>query len=159
MRKKSLVIPILILVVIIAGFVYLLTSSDASEEEAKMQEVQATTTSAVSNPQAPVSKSQPGVYIAYSEQAVASAQGTKLLFFHAPWCPQCRQIDKDITTNGVPDDVTVFKVDYDTNQALRKKYGVTLQTTVVRIDDEGKLVKKIVAYDEPTFQAVKDALL
>jgi hypothetical protein len=45
-------------------------------------------------------------------------------------------------------------VDYDTHTALRQKYGVTLQTTIVRVDDEGKLVKKYVAYQDPSLEAV-----
>jgi len=157
MRKKLLIISLVLTAVIIGGFVYLLTTSKASDEEAKMQQEQKTTDTVKTEPVQ--TSEQPGTYVAYSSEALASTKGTKLIFFHAPWCPQCRQIDKDITTNGVPDNVTVFKADYDSNQALRKKYGVTLQTTVIKVDDQGNLVKKFVAYDTPTFQSVKDALL
>jgi len=59
----------------------------------------------------------------------------------------------------VPDGVTIFKTDYDSNQALRQKYGVTIQTTLVKIDDDGKLVKKYVAYDEPTLESLTKNLL
>ncbi len=99
-------------------------------------------------------------YSAYKDTDVANDKNTKLLFFHAPWCPQCRALDADIAKNisTVPG-VSIYKVDYDTNQALRKKYGVTLQTTVVRIDDSGKLIEKYVAYNEPTFANVKANLL
>jgi len=157
MRKKSLVIATLILLVILAGFAYLFITSSASEEEASMQQQQTQSEPETLEPTStPV---QPGAYLPYDQEAVSKAIGTKILFFHAPWCPQCRDLDKDITAKGVPDGVLIFKVDYDTNQTLRKKYGVTLQTTFVLIDDEGKLVKKVVAYDEPTFETVKDALL
>lgn len=100
-----------------------------------------------------------GTYASYSPTALANSTGTDLLFFHAPWCPQCRALESSINAASLPDGVTIFKVDYDTNQALRQKYGVTLQTTVVRVDDEGNMVEKYVAYDEPTFASVKKNLL
>ncbi|QQG50265.1 MAG: thioredoxin family protein [Candidatus Berkelbacteria bacterium] len=101
----------------------------------------------------------PGAYVDYSDSVIASTSGTKILFFHAPWCPQCRTLDADIRKSNVPAGVTIIKTDYDTNQALRQKYGVTIQTTLVRVDDAGNLVKKYVAYDEPTFAAVSSNLL
>lgn len=101
----------------------------------------------------------PGKYTDYSEKAVASASGTKLLFFHAPWCPQCREIEASIQDRGLPDNVTVFKVDYDSNQALRQKYGVTIQTTFVKIGADGSKIAGYVAYEEPQFSSVQRELL
>ena len=95
-----------------------------------------------------------GVYEPYSQQAIASATGTKVLFFHAPWCRQCQMIEADIKSMGVPDGVSIFKVDYDTNNELRKMYGVTLQTTFVKVNASGDLVQKFVAYEDPTFKSV-----
>ncbi|MAP64727.1 MAG: thiol reductase thioredoxin [Microbacterium sp.] len=66
----------------------------------------------------------PGAYVEYSENALAAAEGTRVLFFHATWCLQCRALDEDIVAEGVPDGVTVLKVDYDTHQDLRQKYDV-----------------------------------
>lgn len=103
--------------------------------------------------------STPGTYVDYSASALASAQGTRILFFHASWCSQCRQLEADIKRRGVPENVTILKVDYDSSQALRKQYGVTLQTTVVRIDGDGKLVRKFVPYDEPSLASVTKQLL
>ena len=100
-----------------------------------------------------------GVYVDYSDTAVANASGTRLLFFHAPWCPQCRAIESDILSAGVPDDVTIIKVDYDSHQDLRQQYGVTLQTTFVEVDAAGNSVQTFVAYENPTLQAVIDAML
>lgn len=96
-----------------------------------------------------------GVYTNYSEAVLANATGKRVLFFHAPWCPQCRSIESGIKTQGIPDGYTVIKVDYDSNQDLRKKYGVTLQTTFVSLDENAESTGKYVAYDEPTFDAVK----
>lgn len=97
-----------------------------------------------------------GKYIEYSPAVLAEATtNQKVLFFHAPWCPQCRSIESGINKDGVPAGFTIIKVDYDSNQTLRKKYGITLQTSFAKIDSKGDLIKKYVAYDEPTFDSVK----
>lgn len=100
-----------------------------------------------------------GAYVDYSSELLESTPGEKLLFFHAPWCSQCQALDADIAANGVPDGVTIFKVDYDSNQDLRQEYGVTIQTTVVKVDDDGEKVDSYVAYEEPTLDNVVAALL
>jgi thiol-disulfide isomerase/thioredoxin len=100
-----------------------------------------------------------GSYVEYSDTAIAAAEGRVLLFFHAPWCPQCRSIESDIETQGVPDGVTIIKVDYDSNQPLRQEYGVTLQTTFVEVDSSGDALQSHVAYDDPHLDAVIDAML
>lgn len=100
----------------------------------------------------------PGAYIDYSDAALAAAEGTRVLFFHAPWCPQCRSLEADILSSGVPDGITVVKVDYDSQQDLRQQYGVTLQTTVVALDDAGGATSTFVAYDEPTLGAALTGL-
>ena len=81
------------------------------------------------------------------------------MFVHAPWCPQCRSLEESIKTTVLPDNVTIFKVDYDSNQALRQQYGVTLQTTFVKVNDEGEKTDSYVAYDEPVFASVERELL
>ncbi len=101
----------------------------------------------------------PGAYVDYSDTAITKASGTRLLFFHAPWCSQCRAIESDIKEQGVPSNATVIKVDYDSNQDLRKKYNVTLQTTFVKVDKDGNEIEKYIAYDQPTFDSVKTNLL
>ena len=100
-----------------------------------------------------------GVYREYSDDAVADADGRVLLFFHASWCPQCRAIEDDILTQGVPAGVTILHVDYDTHQDLRQRYGVTLQTTFVEVDAAGEPLQTHVAYSEPTLDAVVAAML
>lgn len=103
--------------------------------------------------------SQPGQYVEYSPELVAETPGDKLLFFHADWCSQCVSLEGDIEASGVPDGVTIFKVDYDSNQDLRQKYGVTIQTTLVKVDDNGDEIDSYVAYEDPTFDNVSAALL
>ncbi len=96
----------------------------------------------------------PGVYAAYRNGIIESTSGTKILFFHAPWCPQCRKLEQSIKAGTIPPGVTIIKTDYDSNQALRQKYGVTIQTTLVRVNDAGKLQERYVAYDTPTLDTV-----
>jgi thiol-disulfide isomerase/thioredoxin len=100
-----------------------------------------------------------GAYVEYSDDAIAQAEGRVLLFFHAPWCPQCRSVESDILAQGVPDGVTIIKIDYDSRQDLRQQYGVTLQTTFVEVDAEGTELQKHVAYDDPHLDAVIAAML
>lgn len=95
-----------------------------------------------------------GSYLEYSSDIIQNTKGRKLLFFHAPWCPQCRAIENDINEQGVPESWNIIKVDYDSSQDLRQKYGVTIQTTFVEVDNSGELIKKYVAYEEPTLSAV-----
>ncbi|MDZ7786111.1 MAG: thioredoxin domain-containing protein [Candidatus Saccharibacteria bacterium] len=102
----------------------------------------------------PVDASIPGSYIEYDEETLANAEGQRVLFFHASWCPQCRSIEAGIESDGVPDGYTIVKVDYDSNQDLRAKYDVRLQTTFVKIDENNEKIDDYVAYNEPTFDAV-----
>lgn len=163
MNKKIVIIVSVILTVILASAAYLLLTTNDSEEKVQTSSaISSNAPSQESNPvdSAPTSSTKPGVYLDYSEsELVNRSDTTRLLSFHAPWCPQCRSLDEDIKANALPTGVTIFKVDYDSNQDLRKKYGVTVQTTVVRIDANGNLVEKYVAYDEPTFANVKANLL
>lgn len=84
-------------------------------------------------------------YVTYSERAFADATGKKrVLFFHAPWCPTCRPADAEFQAKAaeIPEDVILFKTDYDSSTALKKKYGITYQHTYVLVDDKGNEVKK-----------------
>ncbi len=131
------------------------TATPAEVEGAAESQQEVTTPPATNN----TSTATPGQYVAYSQQSVTATKGTKLLFFHAPWCSQCRQIEATMQSDGIPSGVTVFKIDYDSNQQLRQQYGVTLQTTFVKIDDSGAKVASYVAYDEPVFASVRRELL
>lgn len=152
--KKPWIIVIGIVVLVGAAFTYavLRNNGDMPYEQTVSNDTSATQNSATDQGQTD------GQYVAYSEQAVADTQDRKWLFFHAPWCPQCRALENDITARGVPDGLTIFKVDYDTATDLKKRYGVTLQTTLVEIDDQGNEVDKFVAYNDPSLAAVLDAL-
>ncbi|WJL96610.1 thioredoxin family protein [Microbacterium sp. ET2] len=99
-----------------------------------------------------------GAYLDYTDGVIESTPGPKALFFHASWCPQCRALDEDLRAAGAPDGLTVFKVDYDGRTDLRQKYGVTLQTTVVFVDDAGDAVSSSVLYDDPSVDSLIAAI-
>ena len=160
-KNQILMIGVFILA-IVGGLIYLAVGpgDETFTQDAINQNTSQPKTSQEPTEQTPPSSAPAtGAYVDYSSSVIASTTGTKLLFFHASWCPQCRALEADIKKQGVPDGVTIIKVDYDTNQALRQKYGVTLQTTIVKVDDNGNLVKKYVAYEDPTLDSVKANVL
>lgn len=97
---------------------------------------------------------EPGAYVDYYDGVIAETAGEKVLFFHAPWCTQCQQLEQSILSEGVPDGTTIIKVDFDSETELRQQYGVTLQTTVVHVDDDGDALGSTVLYDEPSLDAL-----
>lgn len=159
MNKITASIVALIILSIVGGVFYLLSTNDdkTTQEDSITQIDQSPATQSDGATVAPAE--QPGVYADYTADTIASTPGTKILFFHASWCPQCRAIEEDIKRDGVPANTAIIKVDYDSNQALRQKYGVTIQTTLVKIDDQGNLVEKFVAYDDPTLDSIIENLL
>lgn len=91
-------------------------------------------------------------YINYSDLNFASSQklGKTLLFFAATtWCSNCRAIDEEIKKRNaeLPKDLTILKVDYDRNQAMKTKYGVTMQTTLILFDKKGNEIKRFIGTD------------
>lgn len=158
---KYLLIALVLVAVIGGGWYY---SNKAADSTTDNPQTTSTPTKQEAQPSGETASSdsestQPGAYVDYSGTVIANTAGTKILFFHASWCPQCRALEADIKANTIPTGVTIIKTDYDTNQTLRQKYGVTIQTSLVRVDDSGNLVEKYVAYDSPTLQSVKDNLL
>jgi thiol-disulfide isomerase/thioredoxin len=86
-----------------------------------------------------------GSYEAYSPEKLALAEeGDVVLFFRASWCPTCRILDADLRANeaNIPAGVTILDVDYDNSTALKQRYGVTYQHTLVQVDDEGNQIAK-----------------
>ena len=102
----------------------------------------------------------PGLYVDYSQATFDQyADYTRLVYFHASWCPACRALEADIKNSTIPDNVIILKVDYDNSSALQSEYGVRQQTTVVKVDENGDLVDRFQALASPRFQSVIDNLL
>jgi uncharacterized protein YxeA len=157
MNKKVTIIVLAVLLLVGIGVAYLLTANkpvdEANSSNLVKQASPETQTQPAESPQAQ------GKYITYSAEALSTATGKRILYFHAPWCPQCQELDASIKKGPIPDGVTIIRTDFDSNQELRKKYGVTQQTTLVLIDENGNLVKKYNAYDSPTLSSITDNLL
>ncbi len=86
-------------------------------------------------------------YLDYSEQNFAASQkfGRTLLFFAATkWCSNCAALDAEIKKRNseLPKDITVLKVDYDSDRETKVKYAVTQQTTMVLLYKNGKEEKR-----------------
>jgi len=84
----------------------------------------------------------PGAYKDYSEGSIRdSGYNRTIIFFYAPWCPECRSFDQIIIGSKIPDGVQILKTDYDSSVDLKKKYGVTIQTSFVGVDRSGEKLK------------------
>ncbi len=152
MNKNIIIAIIAVVVILLAGGAYI---SSQSGQEANSRQTQAP-----EKPEGNVDNSEKtqatddsglwagmGSYEDYSVERVQSEleAGRKVvLFFHAPWCPYCKAANIAFTDNEskIPQGVTVFKTDYDSNTELKQKYGVTYQHTFVQIDSEGKMITK-----------------
>jgi thioredoxin 1 len=73
---------------------------------------------------------------AYSDQALADAQAagkSVALHFHAEWCGSCKvqaMVFDTLRKEGKPE-VTVLVVDYDKAQAIKSRFGVRTQSTII----------------------------
>ncbi len=83
-------------------------------------------------------------YAPYHEGLIGNGQKA-VLFFHAKWCPSCREADIELKSMYAAGSANIptYKVDYDTEKALEKKYAVTYQHTFVLIDGKGAAVKTL----------------
>lgn len=97
-----------------------------------------------------------GSYGAYSPSVLANGQ-KKVLFFHAAWCPVCKHADQQLTAwySTHPFPISTYIVDYDTETALKQRYGVTYQHTYVLADGQGNALTVI---QGPTDEELQDLL-
>ncbi|MFW5703697.1 MAG: thioredoxin family protein [Patescibacteria group bacterium] len=98
-----------------------------------------------------------GQYTMYSASAAqeAAANGDAVIFFAADWCPSCQAADQAFTdqTDEIPAGVTVLKADYDSENELKDKYGVTYQHTYVQVDENGEMITKWNGGDIPELES------
>lgn len=159
MNKKYAFVIAGLLLAIVGAALYVAMDKTAKQEVPSDLNDRATVNSQ-QNKSDDMSNTQAGEYVTYQEEVFsASKDKTRLLFFHASWCPQCRELEASIKSTSLPANVVIFKVDYDSHQDLRKKYGVTLQTTIVKVDKNDNKLQSFVAYDEPHFSSVQRELL
>lgn len=103
-------------------------------------------------------------YINFSakEFEMAKAEGRPiLLYYYASWCPICRVEEPVIKTlvesMAVP--VAGFRVDYDTNEIMKKMFNVPYQHTTVILNTNGAEVSRFAGPTSDTTMraAIRDA--
>lgn len=137
-RNTVIVIVVIVLLLICGALVYASyikeETSEPSSDPASTEEIAADTQQKPTS----ISSQAGGRYVDYSAKAVAAESFEEtILFFHASWCVECRGFDKAIKADDIPKGVQILKVDYDNATDLRKKYGVTIQSTFVKVDSDG----------------------
>lgn len=122
------------------------TQKEVAQEEVVQKQTPSVATETKSDAPAPAQTPAPapapaladGRYSDYSANLVDdTGYTTTILFFYAGWCPECRGYDMAIKDSVVPDGVQILKLNYDDVQDLRQKYGVTIQSTFVRVNSAG----------------------
>lgn len=129
--------------VILAGTAFLLAknSNQSANTPSSVTQTQMTDPKKEESPQGSASA---GKYVDYAPTEITNApEDQKLvLFFHAPWCPTCRQLNSNLKDNvsNIPPDVKIIKVDYDSSTDLKKQYNVKVQHTLVRVNNKGEML-------------------
>ncbi len=77
-------------------------------------------------------------FVAYDGDVDALKDENAILFFHSKTCGSCKTLSDDITENAndIPEDVMVYKVDWDENQDLAKEYGIAKYHTLRYVGSE-----------------------
>ncbi|MFZ2026682.1 MAG: thioredoxin family protein [Microgenomates group bacterium] len=129
---------VLLVVVIAGGFIIMNITNNSPKQSPSGNDVPKEEMA----PSATMSKNRYAPYDATLFQKQKDKR--RVLFFHAKWCPTCKIADKDFVENSqkIPDDVVLFKTDYDTEKELIARYGITYQHTFVYVDSEGNELKK-----------------
>lgn len=129
---------ILLAIVIVGGFVVINMTNNAPKKTPSGD--------GIANEKTETSVSVPkDNYIPYDKAVFLNQKDKRrVLFFHAKWCPTCKVADKEFTENStkIPDDVILFRTDYDTEKELITLYGITYQHTFVYVDPQGNALKK-----------------
>lgn len=78
-----------------------------------------------------------------AQLAELAAKGTTVVFFYAAWCPNCRATVTELNArwDEVNPGLSLVIADYDKEQALKARFGVTYQDTFVLLDKDGNGVE------------------
>jgi thioredoxin 1 len=122
------------------------STSDATKTGDVVKKDSTTTTASDTSKPTDVMVKADGVYTAYNASLLANAdKSPTVIFFHASWCPTCKAAEADINSHLdalKASGVQILKTDYDTSTELKKQYGVTSQSTFVKVDSKGAQIKK-----------------
>lgn len=130
-----------ILVLVVASSVFAGGSGEAEARNAPAEPAAAAAAGDIADP----APGEAGEYLAFTPGAFdAAADRQRVLFFHAGWCPTCRNADRAFRDNldRIPSDVVLLRTDYDSQRELRQRYAVTYQHTYVLVDADGELVRR-----------------
>ena len=96
----------------------------------------------------------------YSAQALAAAQEAGqpvALHFHADWCPTCRAQDQVLQSlkaeKGL--DLTLLTADYDTEKALKRRFKVNTQSTLIVLKGQKEAARLV---GDTTADGIRGAL-
>ena len=85
----------------------------------------------------------PFAYREYNGQDLSNLSWPTVLFFSQESCGTCQKTDADVKAQeSLPDDVSILKVDFDTELWLNQQYGVTTKHTFVLVDANGNEIAK-----------------
>lgn len=135
MKPYTLLVAALVIVIAGGAYVFSRSTPNSTANITPTPEI-----TPVYNEVATGTPQQASRYVTYSKAAFDAAKGKRrVYFFHAPWCPTCRPADAQFQANAdsIPDEVVLFKTDYDSSTDLKKQYSVTYQHTFVQVDDTG----------------------
>jgi hypothetical protein len=137
-----------LVIVALAGGVFIASGSDeetantGTNSSSQMQD-QAEQSSSQEESEIELQSSGANGIMEYSPEALAASEtDNNLLFFHAGWCTVCNQVERNIEAGSIPDDLSIFKVDYDSaeGQSLAANYNIPIQYSMVQVDTEGNEV-------------------
>lgn len=65
---------------------------------------------------------------------------SKILYFSADWCGPCKTLSPVMETSGLP----YTKINVDQNPETASQYNVRNIPTLIKVDENGKVLDKIV---------------
>jgi thiol:disulfide interchange protein len=144
MTKKGVIVSVAGLVAGLA-VIYAATSSTDVEVPVVAQNQQITTgADDEALPSESMSQPASGAYIDLADTELADIDAPyRVVFFKADWCLTCNALEADIAENAqtIPEDVAVIQADYDAETALKQRYDVRMQHTLVQIDSDSNPIK------------------
>lgn len=147
---KTVTVALVIILLIVAGVYAFTQESDVADRTTASTTPSGTTQTSSTLKQSTAASPETttkGRYQVYSEAAATERDyTTTIVFFYAPWCPECRAFKQTLSSTSLPTGVQILQADFDSSTSLKKKYGVTLQSSFVRINSSGDLEKKWSGY-------------
>ena len=89
-----------------------------------------------------------GAYQTYDQKTFAdNSASQRVLFFYADWCPSCRSADAILQKAQLPENVIIYKVNYDQAAELKAQYGIMIQDTFVLVNAKGEKITQWIGID------------